>query len=900
MRDWHAYVRAHLSVDDLTPEREARIVREIATQLEDFCRDAAATGASDAAADAYARAQVADWTRLSADVRRADTPHVRPRSDRLVSAIESRPTSFRGGLMFAHAVRDARYAVRQLIKSPGFTIVAVLTLALGVGATTAIFSVVNGVLLRPLPYPDSDRLVRVHEVVPQYGLFSVAPANFFDWRAQNSVFERLATYSGTSGTFTTENGPERVQGALVSWDMFELLRVAPILGTSFTAAQDEPGAPGVIMLSYGAWQQRFGGDPGVIGRSIVVSGAPATVVGVMPQGFYFPTRVPEFWRPIGLDAAKSTRGGHFLGVVARMKPGVTVDRANVEMKSIAERLAVQYPDSSAGESALVVSLQEQVVGAIRPALLTLFGAVGVVVLIACANVANLLLVRASVREKEIAIRTALGAGRRRLIVQMLSESLVLAIVGGTLGVLFGYLAIAPIQTLSAGSIPRVGDVTLDGTVLAFAAAASILTGVLFGLAPAWQASRASAGAVLKEGGRSSTTSGGRWVRSGLLVAEVALSIILLTGAVLLLRSFDKLTSVDPGFRPESVLVYQVSLPAATYATPEKHQAFFRTLLERLEAQPGVQAAAVVQSLPLRGSYVLTFDVRGRAPAKPGEEPSANYRAVSAHYIETLGIPVVRGRSFQPQDIVANGQKVALVDEAFVKKHFPNEDPIGQGLHIGNGVDGYFDIIGVVGNVHYDSLDATTSPTMYVPMAQDDFSTMWVLARAKAGDPGQLAGPARLLVREMDSSLPTYSVNALAAIVSDSVAQRRFSMLLIALFAGVALFLAAVGLYGVVAYTVSQRTREIGLRMAIGAAPRQVLGMVLGGGMKLALIGVAIGIAGALVLARLVRTMLFDVAPSDPASYALTAIVLLVVAAIACYLPARRAMRVDPLVAMQAE
>jgi putative ABC transport system permease protein len=900
MRDWHAYVRAHLRVDDLSPERESRVVREIATQLEDFYRDAISAGATDPAADAYARAQIVDWTRLSADVRRADHPHVRPRVDRLVSAIEVRPEPFRGGLMFAHAIRDARYAVRQLLKAPGFTIVAVLTLALGIGATTAIFSVVNGVLLRPLPYPDSDRLVRVHEIVPQYGLFSVAPANFFDWRAQNSVFERLATYSSTSGTFTTENGPERVQGAVVSWDMFELLRVAPILGTSFTAAQDEPGAPGVIMLSYGAWQQRFGGDPGVVGRSITVSGAPATVVGVMPQGFYFPTRVAEFWRPIGLNSAKASRGGHFLGVVARLKPGVTLDRANVEMKSIAERLAVQYPESSAGESARVVLLQEQVVGAIRPALLTLFAAVGVVVLIACANVANLLLVRASVREKEIAIRTALGAGRRRLIVQMLSESLVLATVGGAIGILLGYLAITPIQTLSAGSIPRVGDVTLDGTVLAFAAGASLITGILFGLAPAWQASRSSAGVVLKEGGRSSTTSGGRWVRSGLLVAEVAMSIVLLTGAVLLLRSFDKLTNVDPGFRPESVLVYQVSLPAATYATPEKHLAFYQTMLEKLEAQPGVKSAAAVQTLPLRGNYVLTFDVRGRAPAKPGEEPSANYRAVSAHYLETLGIPVVRGRGFQPQDVAVNSPKVALIDEAFAKKHFANEDPIGQGLKIGNGVDDYFNIVGIVGNVHYDSLDATISPTMYVPMAQDDFSTMWVMARAKAGDPGQLAGSARLLVREMDPQLPTYSVNPLATIVSDSVAQRRFSMLLIVLFAGIALFLAAVGLYGVVAYTVSQRTREIGLRMAIGAAPRQVLGMVLGGGMKLALIGVAIGIAGALVLARLVQTMLFEVAPSDPTSYAVTAILLLAIAAVACYVPARRAMRVDPLVAMQAE
>jgi putative ABC transport system permease protein len=801
--------------------------------------------------------------------------------------------------MLAQALRDAHYATRQLIRSPGFTIVAVLTLALGIGATTAIFSVVNGVLLQPLPYPDSDELVRVHEVVPQYGLFSVAPASFLDWRQQNTVFERIATYSGTSATLTGPGGPERIQGMQVSWDLFPLLRVQPILGTTFTADQDAPGANGVIVLSYGMWQQRFGGDPGVIGRSITLSGAPLTILGVMPAGFYFPSRVPEFWRPIALNPANASRGGHFLGVVARLKSGVTLERAGVEMKAIAERLAVQYPDSSANESAKVVLLQEQIVGAIRPALVTLFAAVGVVVLIACANVANLLLVRASVREKEIAIRTALGAGRRRLIVQMLSESLVLATVGGALGVLLGYLALTPMQTLSAGSIPRVADVRIDGTVLAFAAAASILTGILFGLAPAWQASRAGVGAALKEGGRSSSSSGGRWVRSGLLVAEVALSIVLLTGAVLLLRSFDKLINVNPGFAPDGVLVFQVSLPAASYATPDAHRAFFNTLIEKLEAQPGLQAGAVVQTLPLRGNYVLSFDVRGRAPAKPGEGASANYRAISAHYFDALSIPIIRGRAFTPQDS-EHSQHVAVVDEAFVKRHFPNEDPIGQGLHIGNGADGFFDIVGVVGNVHYGGLDATTDPTMYVPMAQDDFSTMWVLARAKGGDPSALAGPARQVVREIDSALPAYSLSPLATVVSDSVAQRRFSMLLLVLFAGVALFLAAVGLYGVVAYTVNQRTREIGLRMAIGARPAHVIGLVVGGGMKLALLGVAIGIGGALALSRFMRTMLFEVGPSDPTSYVVTATALLVVASLACYVPARRAMRVDPIVAMQGE
>jgi len=899
MRDWQAFVRARLSLGDLTPAREARIVRELATQLEDFYRDAIARGRSPGEADAYARAQIADWPRMADDVRRADRAHVRPLTDRLVDTIERRPAPGRGGLlMFAQGLRDTRYAIRQLVRTPGFTAIAILTLALGIGATTAIFSVVNGVLLRPLPYPDSASLVRVHEIVPEYGRFSVAPANFLDWRQQNAVFDRVAAYTSASATFTSADGPERVQGALVSWDLFPLLQVAPALGTAFTADQDRPGGPAVVILSYATWQQRFGGDPGVVGRSITLSGAPTTIVGVMPAAFYFPSRTAEFWRPLALNPANASRGGHYLGVVARLKAGVPIDRAQVEMKGMAERLAVEYPKYSANESAQVVSLQEQIVGAIRPALLTLLAAVGFVVLIACANVANLLLVRASVRDKEIAIRTALGADRRRLVVQMLSESLVLALAGGALGVLLGYAAMAPIQTLSAGSIPRVADVAVDGEVLAFAAIATILTGILFGLAPAWQASRAAVGAVLKEGGRSSTTSGGRWVRSGLLVAEVALSIVLLTGAALLLRSFARLTSIDPGFKPDKVLAFQVSLPAASYKGGPEQLAFYDALMQKLAAQPGVQSAGLVQTLPLRGSYVLSFDVRGRAAAQPGDEPSANYRVVTPDYFDAVTIPLRRGRAFTAQD-APQGQHVAIVDDAFVKKFFPDQDPIGQGLHIGNGTDGFFDVVGVVGSVRYDGLDTTAAPTMYVPLAQDTFSSMWVLTRAR-GEPTALAAAARQAVRAIDPTLPAYSMSPLATVVSDSVAQRRFSMLLLALFACVALFLATVGLYGVVSYTVSQRTREIGLRMAIGAQPGDVLTMILGEGMKLAIAGIAIGLAGAVALGRVVRTMLFEVAPSDPLSYAAAAAGLLLVALLACYIPARRAMRVDPLVALQLE
>ncbi|HEX6322257.1 MAG TPA: ABC transporter permease [Vicinamibacterales bacterium] len=800
--------------------------------------------------------------------------------------------------MFADLVSDMRYALRQLIKTPGFTLVAILTLAFGIGATSAIFSVVNSVLLRPLPFPEPERLVRVHETVPQYGRFSVAPATFFDWRSQNTVFERMAAYGSSSATFDFPAGPERLTGTIVTWDLFDLLGVPPAHGRGFREDEDLPGRNDVIVISHGTWQSRFGGSPDVLGRPTSVNGTPVTIVGVMPPGFAFPGRTVEFWRPMAINQATASRGGHFLAAIARLKPGVPIERAQAEIKAISERLATEYPQNSAGESAEALLLHDQIVGPIRPMLLTLLAAVAVVVLIACANVANLLLVRASVREKEIAIRAAMGAGTRRLARQMLTESLVLAAAGGALGLLLAYLAITPIQTLSAGSIPRAAEIALDARVLAFAFGLTLTTGVLFGLAPAWQASRAGLGAVLKEGGRSSSTSGGRWVRSALLVGEVALSLMLLVGAALLLRSFTNLTSVDPGFDADRVLAFQVALPPAAYPEDHNRAAFFDTLLGKLGASHGVEAVGMVQSLPISGGYVLSFEIQGRPPAQPGEEPSANFRSISPGYFRAMGIPLIRGRAFTERD-TATSPMVAVIDEAFARRHFPNEDPIGRGLDIGNGTEGFYEIVGVVGDVRYEGLDTTADPSMYVPYKQDVFSSMWMLARTP-GDPAAAAGAARQALREIDRGLPAYSMRPLAGVVDESVAERRFSMLLLGLFALVALFLAAVGLYGVVSYTVGQRTQEIGLRMAIGAAPSQVLRMVVGGGMKLAIIGVVVGIAASLALASLVASLLFGVTPFDPISYAATAAVLLAVAALACFVPARRAMRVDPIIALRQE
>ena len=897
MRDWDAFVRSRFRLPGLTPLREERIVKELAAQLQDFHQEAVARGATDGEADAYAMRQVGDWDQLTQEVWLADRSHARPAMERLADRIDARLPQRRGGFgVIADMLRDTRYAVRQLVKSPAFSIVAILTLALGIGATSAIFSVVNGVLLRPLPYPDADALVRINEIVPKYGQFSVAPANFLDWRSQATSFEHIAAYSGGTVTFNAAEGPERVPAAMVSWDLFDLLRTAPALGRGFSQAEDVPGKNNVIVISHGMWQRRFGGDPAIVGRSLSLSGEPVTIVGVMPQGFFFPTRNAELWRPIAIDPANASRGAHFLDVIARLKPGASPAHASAEMKTIAERLAVQYPDKSADESAEVLSVKEMMVSDIRPALLTLLAAVAVVVLIACANVANLLLVRASVREKEIAIRGALGAGRRRLILQLLAESLVLALAGGGLGLLLAYLAIGPVQTLSAGSIPRVQDVSIDRNVLAFALGLTMFTGLLFGIAPAWQASRSGIGEVLKEGGRSSSTSSGRWLRSVLMVVEVALSIILLVGAVLLLRSFSRITGVDPGFRPDGVLAFRVSLPAKSYGEPHKRVAFYDALTARLTSLPQVHGAGMIQTLPMRGDYVLSFTIEGRPPLKPGQGLSANYRSASGGFFQTAGIPVKRGRVFTEQDTSA-APMVAVVDEAFARRYFPGEDPLGHGVDIGNGTDGFYQIVGVVGSVRSEGLDVAPEPTVYVPFTQDPSSTMWVAVRTD-GDPLGQSSAVRQIVRSLDPSLPAYSMATLASVVSDSVAQRRFSMLLLAAFAVIALLLAGIGLYGVVAYTVSLRTQEIGVRMAIGAQQGDVLRLVVGDGMRLALAGVAAGIVGALALGRFISSLLFEVTAFDPVSYATTAVLLLAIAALACYVPALRAMGVDPLSALR--
>jgi putative ABC transport system permease protein len=798
--------------------------------------------------------------------------------------------------MIGHVVRDVRFALRQIAAAPGFAAVAILTIALGIAAATAMFSVVNGVLLRPLPYAAPDRLVRVREIVPAYGPFSVAPANFLDWRDQAHPFRSIAAFTPTSATFMGADGPERLQGLLASADLFPTLGVRPLLGAVFTQAHERPGAA-VIVLGTKLWQERFGGDPAIVGRSITVNGAPTTVIGVMPPDFYFPSRAAEFWQPLALNPARAPRGAHFLGVVARLADGVDLARANEDMRVVAGRLAARYPEANAGASADVVSLEDQIVGNVRSTLVILFAAVGFVVLIACVNVANLLLVRGASRGRELAVRHALGAGRARLTAQLLTESLVLAAAGGALGVLGGRLALEPIRRLGAQTLPRVADIAMDGRVLGFAAAAACLTALVFGVLPAWQASRTHAAPALARGGRSATADGHR-ARAGLLVVEVALSLVLVTGAFLLLRSFATLTHVDTGFDASHVLAFQVSLPPRGYADEARQTQFYDALESSLRRRGDVTSVGIVQSLPLRGGYVLSFDIRGRAPATPGDEPSANYRAASTGYFDTLRIPVARGRTFTAHDS-ARSQPVMVVDDAFARKYFGDADPIGQAVKIGNARDAFYEIVGVVGNVRQDALEAAAAPTMYVPLAQDPFASAWVLLRT-TGDPTALTSAARAAVRAIDPALPAYGIRPFDAIVHDSIALRRFSLIVLVAFAAAAAFLAAVGLYGVTAYAVAQRSREFAVRVAMGASPGDITALVLREGLKVAGSGIVVGLAAAAALGPVIEPLLFGIPPSDAVSYVATIGVMISISLVATCIPARRAFRIDPIAAMQQE
>jgi putative ABC transport system permease protein len=803
-------------------------------------------------------------------------------------------------------LQDLRYGARMLMKKPGFTLIAVLTLALGIGANTAIFSVVNAVLLRPLAFNEPDRLARLYEENHGHNFFrqSVSAPNFQDWKNQSQFFEHLAAYYNQSWNLTGFDEPERVSLASVSADFFKALKVEPVMGRTFLPEECKPGGPRLVVLSYGFWQRRFGADPNILGKTLALDSYSFTIIGVMSREAQWPAEA-QFWTPLRLDFATTGRRGQFLQVIGRLKPGVSWPQARAEMGTIAERLAREYPGQNSGWSVAVVPVTELIVGSIRPALLTLLGAVGFVLLIVCANLANLLLARNASREREVAIRAALGASRWRLIRQHLTESALLAVAGGAMALLLAVWATETLVALSVG-IPRVEEIGIDRRALGFTLAISLLTGLVFGLLPALQISKPNLNESLKEGGRGSSGFSRHRLRSLLVISEVALSLMLLVGAGLMIKSFRHLRAVDPGFDPERVLSMRLSLSRARYTQPALQAAFSEQLIRGLAAMPGVESVAAIAIRPFTDGYWSnSFAIEGRPPLPAGQFIAADNNRATPDYFRTMSIPLRKGRAFTDRDS-AQSSPVVIISETMARRFWPNEDPIDQRLTVPDGGPNPRQIVGIVGDIKHDGLEAIViRPAMYTPFAQSPQSpaqSLTLLVRA-TGDAASLTGAVRSRVRELDKDMPIDNIVTLSQLVSDSVAQERFSTLLLSIFAAVALLLALVGIYGVMSYAVEQRAHEIGIRLALGAQISDVLRLVVGHGMMLAGAGVGIGVAAALVMAKLISGfsgLLYGVKATDPSTFAVISLLLLAVALMACLIPARRATKVDPMAALRAE
>jgi putative ABC transport system permease protein len=810
-------------------------------------------------------------------------------------------------------LQDVRYGARMLAKNTGFTAIAVITLALGIGANTAIFSVVNAELLRPLPFRDPGKLVRVWETNERTGSKSdsISYPDFADWRAQNRVFEKIGAYASASYTLTGVEQPAHLQGQAISADLISLLGATPEIGRAFLAGEDDPHHL-VALLSHRLWKEHFGGDPGVLGRTITLDNHGYTVVGVMPASFEFPlqARPVEIWTtfsplqesPDGMRPITQVRGAHFMLGIARLKTGVTLEQAQSAMDVISSSLASQYPDSNKYFGVRLVPEQTEITGSIRPALIVLLIAVGVVLLIACVNVANLLLARATTRAREISIRAALGAGRVRIVRQLLTESFLLALLAGALGVILAAWGIDVLVRLSPANLPRVGVIHLDGRVLAFTAILSVMTGMLFGLAPALQVTRANLVDTLKESALSTTAGMHRHrLRSSLVVVEMALALVLLVSAGLLIHSLIRLQNVNPGFNAHDVMASNIDLPDDQFPNDKKVQ-FLSDLMPRVRALPGVVNAAAVVPLPMSGNeFQVAVEIQGRPTAK-SDELISSIRVVTEDYFRTMQIPLLQGREFRVQD-GADSTPVVIVNEALAQRFFPDENPIGKHIRPGISTDEkpsrMREIVGVVGNVKHQDLESEWTPEAYMPFAQLPFGNMTIVARA-ATDPYNLARPIAETVLSVNKAVPSYHFQTVEDYLSGTVAIPRFNTLLLGLFAGLALVLTAVGLYGVISYSVAQRTHEIGIRMALGAQPQDMLRLVVGQGLRLGLTGVGLGLAAALFFTRFVSSLLFAISPADPISYAGVVILLLGVVMLACYIPARRAMSVDPMVALRYE
>ena len=802
-------------------------------------------------------------------------------------------------------VKDLRFAVRVLWKSPGFSGVALLALVLGIGANTAMFSVVNAVLLRPMPFRDPGRLVMIWETSPRTEKTNVAnPQNLADWQKRNRSFEKMAAYVPFQQTasLTGEGEPVEVPINYATRDFFSILGVQPILGRDFLPEEDVAGdRNNVALISEGLWRRRYGADPKIIGRKLIVRGNPTTVVGVLPSSFRFPDVKADIWELMHIDA-QAQRRGRFLSPIGRLRPGVAIEKAQADMSVIAAQLAREYPAFDTKWGANVVPMRDQFSGSLRTPLLVLLGAVGLVLLIACANVANLMLMRSSARQREMAIRASLGATRARIIRQLLVESAILGSAGALLGLLFavwvkdGLLAILP----ESMSVARVNSVTIDQNVLGFTVIASLGASLLFGLLPAWRASRPELSDTLKEGGRALSASLSRnRMRAALVAGEMAIALMLLIGAGLLIKSFVRLESVAPGFQPDRILSMRVSLTSKRYANPEQTSAGLLEMVHRVERVPGVASVGSIQFPPLSGLDSATgFWTASRPKPKPGDEPVTGVSIVTPGYFATMGIPLIRGRTFSERDRAGSPQ-VAVVSQTLARQQFPGVDPIGQRIFVQWGRQTPYEIVGVVGDVKHDRLDSDSGPNVYFPDAQEPNGGGTLVIRT-AANPMKLAPTIEQVIHAYDSDQAIADIQPLDVFLSQSVARPRFQSVLIASFAGLALLLAAIGIFGVMSYSVAQRSHEIGIRVALGAQSNQILRLVVGQGLLLALIGAAAGLAGAFALTRYLRSLLFEVSPTDPWTFIAVPLVLCTVALAASYLPARKAMEVDPMQALRCE
>jgi putative ABC transport system permease protein len=909
MRDWRSYVRERLSLPAFPPEREAEAIDELAHQLEDVARSAMAAGATDAEASAIAEQHVQDWTTLANEIAKEDRLRLLPIDRRLADRAGLGASQGWWRRATAGLASDLLYGVRMFRLNPGFTLIAVLTLAAGIGSTAALFGIVDSVLLRPLPFRDSDRLLRLISLRTNGEPGGISYPDFLDWRSRSHAFDGMAVYTPRNFVLREQAGAgiTQVRGAVVSEDLFTILGASAIAGRTFVQAEYGAGQPTTVVLGHRLWRDRFGSDPQVVGRSIELDRKPATVVGVMPQGFTFPIEPDpiELWTTIAVDNrdAKSLgaqRGVHYLNGIGRLAPGASVEQAQAELGSIVSALNKEHPESDP-RGVLVRPELGELVAEVRSVWLALFGAAGCLLLIACANVVNMLLARAASRRKELAVRFALGAGRGRLVRQLLTEHALLGGAGGALGLVFANWCITILKLAAPRDVPRLQQAGLNGSVLLFTIAASFGAVVLFGVMPALHASGSDPARLASLAGRDRSDEAGGRIRRGLVVVQIALAMVLLVGGALLIGTVVRLQRVDPGFSPTHLVTFRLDLPDE-YPT-DREGVFYRELLDRLRSMPGVRAASAAYAMPFSGrDLTTTTEIEGRQ-APPGAHDETIFNIIQPGLFETLGVRLLEGRDFTERDSLTS-PPVAIVNEAFVRRFFASANPIGRHVKpgIGNGYekDPLREIVGVAPDLRAASLRNAPEPQVYVPAAQcPSIGNAMVVVRTDL-DEQDVARMSRRVVTSLDRSVPVSRVKTIEQYIFASVVQPRFSSLLLGLFAVLSSTLAAVGLYGLISYAVAQRTREIGVRLALGAAPRSVLTMILRQGAAISLAGIAVGVVAALIFTSGMTSLLYGVGPRDPTIFAGVACLLFFVALLACAVPAARAMRVNPITALRSE